>query len=78
MHTIGVSNSLVQIKPYILSGLNWFRTVCKSYHETTLVGIEPKKVYGFRTVKLTIYGEFDSNQFYFIDLRTDNRIKLCF
>ena len=29
-------NSLIQIRPDILSGLVWVQTVCKSYQQTTL------------------------------------------
>ena len=28
----------ILIRPYILSGLIWFQTICKSYQQTTLVG----------------------------------------
>ena len=39
-NTIIVSNSLIQIRPDILSGLIWVQTVCKGYEQTTLVGKE--------------------------------------
>ena len=33
----------IQIRPDILSGLNWVQSVCKGYEQTTLGGIELNK-----------------------------------
>ena len=39
-NTIRVSNSLIQIRPDILSGQIWFQNFCKGFQQTTVGGIE--------------------------------------
>ena len=41
-NTIRVATVSIQIRSYVLSGLIWFLTICKSYQQTALVGKELK------------------------------------